>query len=235
MRHRRRVLRQRYYLLGTGVTTVRESQDWQCGVEVPQAGHELRSTQRRYPAIRDDQVESGLFGETPGLEAVRGFDHFVFPEAERAGGDATEGVLVVDEQNAPFGGRGMISPPLNPTLRYLGWRSVPAYPCPAWSGRRIYRAHTPLEWVAGETGVTVRERRALLRAIGRLPKCGKGVAIGAALGGLLGALGKGTDRRSDRRRCGGVRRRIDLLPTGGAPNRAYDLRTTGHLSWAVQR
>src|SRR6266487_4706890 len=80
--------------------TVRESQDWQSGVEVPQAGPELRSTQGRHPAIRDDQVESGLFGETPGLEAVRGFDHLVFLEAERAGRNAAEGVFVVDEQNA---------------------------------------------------------------------------------------------------------------------------------------
>jgi hypothetical protein len=57
-----------------------------------------------------------------------------------------------------------------------------------WQG--TYRAHTPLEWIAGDTGVTVRERRALLRALMKLPKCGKGAAIGAALGGLLGALAK---------------------------------------------
>jgi hypothetical protein len=136
MRHRRRVLRQRYYLLGTGVTTVRESQDWQCGVEVPQAGHELRSTQRRYPAIRDDQVESGLFGETPGLEAVRGFDHFVFPEAERAGGDATEGVFVVDEQNAvghaALSEGGEASP--QSTLRYHGPIGPMSRPRYAWHG-----------------------------------------------------------------------------------------------------
>jgi len=80
--------------------TVRESQDWHCGLEVPQAGHDLRSTQGRHPSIRDDQVESGLFGETPGLEAVRGFDHFVLLEAERAGRDAAEGIFVVNEQNA---------------------------------------------------------------------------------------------------------------------------------------
>ena len=46
------------------------------------------------------------------------------------------------------------------------------------------------EWVAGDTGITAREQRPLFRAIGKLPKRGKGAAICAAVGGPLGALAK---------------------------------------------
>jgi len=100
------------------VVAAGEPQDRHCRVQFPHEGRELISTEAGHPAIRNDQIETVLFDEFPGLEAIRGFDHVVFFEAEGAGHDGTDGDFVIYKENAVgharlSGRRGMISAPVS--------------------------------------------------------------------------------------------------------------------------